>query len=209
MSSDRQSTDILRLLAANVPPPSFRSISAPKKSTTTWNRSLMAETMLATTSSKLMKSSEESNSQPESSPLSLPSQKSSLFALNSMDKEQSTNLDNIPDALPPPHPDGFPELLPIKSPKSSNNPDSSLLLIPRVTTRLLLKHLMSISLPLLSATLTLLLSSSISLFLATIESLRPSPPFSGYWPEKWWFWEELLSKTKNGKNSSICSLLVT
>ena len=35
MSSDRQSTDILRLLAANVPLPSFRFTSALKKSTTT------------------------------------------------------------------------------------------------------------------------------------------------------------------------------
>ena len=140
--------------------------------------------MLATTSSKLMRFSKESSSQPESLPQSLHSPKLSLSALRSMDKEQSTNLDNTLDALPLLHPDGFPELLPIRSPKSSKNPGSSLLLTPRVTNKLLLKLPMSISQLLLSATLMLPLSSSISSFLAITESQKLLPLFSGFWQEK-------------------------
>ena len=55
----------------------------------------------------------------------------------------------------------------------------------------------------------LLLNSSISLSPATTESPKLLPLSSGCWQEKSWSSEELSSKTRNGKNSSIYSLLVT
>lgn len=207
--TDRQSTDILRLLAANVTTLSFRSTSALRRLTTTWSLLSTAATLQATTSSKLMRSTRESSLQQESSPLSPTSQMSSLSVLKNTDRELSISSDNTPDALPAPLQDGSPELWPIRSLKNSRNPDSLLLLIPRATTRPSSRHPMSTFPPLLFATLMLLLSTLMSLFLATTEFPNPSPLSSGCSLEKWWFWEELWRLTKNGLSWSICSLLVT
>ena len=131
-----------------------------------------------------MKSTEESNSPLESLPPFPHSQKSSLFVLKSMDKEQFISSDNIPEQLPPHLPDGFQELLPIRSPKSSKNQDFWSLLIPRAIIKLSFKlHTLTFPL-LLFATLTLLLNSSILSFPATTEYPRLLPQSSGCWLEK-------------------------
>ena len=144
----------------------------------------MAETMPETTSSKSTKSTEESNSPPESSPPSLHSQKSSLSALKNTDKEQSISSVNIPEPPPQHLQDGFPEHLLTKSPKSSKNPDFWSLPIPRVIIKLSYKPHTSISPPLLSATLTLPSNSSILSSPATTESPKLLQLSSGCWQEK-------------------------
>ena len=140
--------------------------------------------MLETTSSKLIRFTEESNLPPELSPPSHHSLKLLLSVLKNMDKELSISLDNIPEPPPLLLPDGFLVLLPIKSPKSSKNPDFWLLLIPRVIIKLSSKLHMLTSPPLPFATLMLLSNSSISSFPATTESPKPLPLSSGCWQEK-------------------------
>lgn len=206
MSSDRETTDILRLLAAQVPLSLWRFTLELRRSTTTWSHLLMAETQLVPTSSRSTRSSEESNWLPESSPPSPTSPKSSSSAPRSTDKELSISSDNTPDALLPPHPDGSQEPLPISWPRNSKSPDSSLSPTPNPTTKQSLKPHTSTSPPLLSATLTLLLSSWMLLFHAVTGHQRLLLLSSGCLQEKSRFSGELSRLTRNGRNLLISSL---
>jgi len=69
---------------------------------------------LATISSRLIKSTEESNSPLESLHPSLLFLMLSSYVQRNTDKEQSINLDSIPDALPAHLPDGFQAHSPIR-----------------------------------------------------------------------------------------------
>ena len=202
---DRQSNDILKLLAANVNHHSLRFISELKKSITKWNLSSKEEIKQATISSKSIKSTEESNSQPESSPPSPLSQKSSLSAPKNMDREPSISSDNTLTPPHPPHPDGSQELLPTRSPRSIKNLDSSSLPTPRATTRQSSKPHTSTSQPSHFATLTLPSSSLMSSSLATTEFPSQSPLSSGCLPVKFVSLEVNSSRTKNGTFWSTCS----
>jgi len=100
---------------------------------------LKERTVKATTSSKLMKPLKKLSLLPELLLLFLTFQKLLLSAQKNMDKELSINSGNILDALPALQQDGFPVLLPIKSPKNSKNQEFLLLLIPKLIIKLLLK----------------------------------------------------------------------
>lgn len=153
-----------------------------------------------------MKSWRKLNWLPESLLLFLTSAMSSLSVPRISGKEPSTNSVNTLDALPAHQQDGFQVLLPIKSPKSSNNPESWLLLTLNQIDKPSLKLHMLTFPPLLSATQTLLLISLMLLSHAEIEKQNPLPWFSGSLQEKFWSWEVKFQKIPNGKKWLIFSL---